>query len=152
VSEPGKPKSLLYKERVLPSFGTFAAIFALFPSIAIVSEPFDIRIGLAIGVGAVLAIWALLIFRAPKIELSELELKVGRVSILRNLIGEAEVISKEGIFLERGPNLNPGAHKVFQGSVKTAIKIPITDAEDPTPYWLISTRNPDKLAELLKKS
>jgi hypothetical protein len=36
--------------------------------------------------------------------------------------------------------------------VKTAIKIPITDAEDPTPYWLISTRNPDKLAELLKKS
>jgi hypothetical protein len=152
VSEPGKPKSPLYKERVLPSFGTFAAIFALFPSIAIVSEPFDIRIGLAIGVGAVLAIWALLIFRAPKIELSELELKVDRVSILRTLIGEAEVISKEGIFLERGPNLNPGAHKVFQGSVKKAIKIPITDAEDPTPYWLISTRNPDKLAELLKKS
>ena len=136
----------------MPSFGTFAAIFALFPSIAIVSEPFDIRIGLAIGVGAVLAIWALLIFRAPKIELSELELKVGRVSILRNLIGEAEVISKEGIFLERGPNLNPGAHKVFQGSVKTAIKIPITDPEDPTPYWLISTRKPDKLAELLKKT
>ena len=134
----------------MPSLGTFAAIFALLPSIAIVSEPFDVRIGLAIGVGAVIAIWALLIFRAPKIELSELELKVGRVAILRNLIGEAEVISKEGIFLERGPNLDPGAYKVFQGSVKTAIKIPITDPEDPTPYWLISTRKPGKLAELLK--
>jgi hypothetical protein len=152
VSEPEKPESPLYKERVLPNFGTFAAIFALLPSIAIISEPFDIRIGLAIGVVAVIAIWTLLILRAPRIELSQLELKVGRVAILRNFIGEAEAISKEGIFLERGPNLDPGAHKVFQGSVKTAIKIPITDPEDPTPYWLISTRNPDKLAELLKKS
>jgi hypothetical protein len=152
VSEPEKPESPLYKERVLPNFGTFAAVFALLPSIAIISEPFDIRIGLAVGVVVVITIWTLLIVRAPTIELSQLELRVGRVGIFRNLIGEAEVISKDRIFLERGPNLDPGAHKVFQGSVKTAIKIAILDPEDPTPYWLISTRKPDKLAELLEKN
>jgi hypothetical protein len=152
VSEPEKPESPLYKERVLPNLGTFAAVSALLPSIAIISEPFDIRIGMATGVLAVVTIWTLLIVRAPKIELSKLELKVGRVTILRNLLGEAEVITKSQIFLERGPKLDPGAHKVFQGSVKTAIKIPIADPEDPTPYWLISTRNPIELAELLKKS
>lgn len=137
---------------MLPNFGTFAAVFALLPSIAIISEPFDIRIGLAVGVVVVITIWTLLILRAPTIELSQLELRVGRVGIFRNLIGEAEVISKDRIFLERGPNLDPGAHKVFQGSVKTAIKIAILDPEDPTPYWLISTRKPDKLAELLEKN
>ena len=152
MSEPEKPESPLYKERVTPNFGTFAAVFALLPSIAIISEPFDIKIGLAIGVGVVITIWTLLIVRAPKIELSQLELKVGRVAILRNLIGEAEAISKNQIFLERGPNLDPGAYKVFQGSVKTAVKISIADPEDPTPYWLISTRKPQKLAELLKKT
>jgi hypothetical protein len=152
VSEPEKPESPLYKERVLPNFGTFAAVFALLPSIAIISEPFDIRIGLAVGVVVVITIWTLLILRAPTIELSQLELRVGRVGIFRNLIGEAEVISKDRILLERGPNLDPGAHKVFQGSVKTAIKIAILDPEDPTPYWLISTRKPDKLAELLEKN
>jgi hypothetical protein len=152
VSEPEKPESPLYKERVLPNFGTFAAVFALLPSIAIISEPFDIRIGLAVGVVVVITIWTLLILRAPTIELSQLELRVGRVGIFRNLIGEAEVISKDRIFLERGPNLDPGAHKVFQGSVKTAIKIAILDPEDPTSYWLISTRKPDKLAELLEKN
>jgi hypothetical protein len=152
VSEPEKPESPLYKERVLPNFGTFAAVFALLPSIAIISEPFDIRIGLAVGVVVVITIWTLLILRAPTIELSQLELRVGRVGIFRNLIGEAEVISKDRIFLERGPNLDPGAHKVFQGSVKTAIKIAILDPEDPTPYWLISTRKPDKLVELLEKN
>ena len=137
---------------MLPNFGTFAAVFALLPSIAIISEPFDIRIGLAVGVVVVITIWTLLILRAPTIELSQLELRVGRVGIFRNLIGEAEVISKDRIFLERGPNLDPGAHKVFQGSVKTAIKIAILDPEDPTPYWLISTRKPHKLAELLEKN
>ena len=152
MSEPEKPESLLYKERVLPNFGTFAAVFALLPSLTIVSEPFDIRIGLAIGIVVVITIWTLLIFRAPTIELSNLKLKVGRVGIFRNLIGQAEVISKDRIFLERGPNLDPGAHKVFQGSVKTAIKIAILDPEDPTPYWLISTRKPHKLAELLEKN
>jgi len=152
VSEPENPESPLYKERVLPNFGTFAAVFALLPSIAIISEPFDIRIGLAVGVVVVITIWTILILRAPTIELSQLELRVGRVGIFRNLIGEAEVISKDRIFLERGPNLDPGAHKVFQGSVKTAIKIAILDPEDPTPYWLISTRKPDKLAELLEKN
>ena len=152
MSEPEKPESPLYKERVLPNFGTFAAVFALLPSIAIISEPFDIRIGLAVGVVVVITIWTLLILRAPTIELSQLELRVGRVGIFRNLIGEAEVISKDRILLERGPNLDPGAHKVFQGSVKTAIKIAILDPEDPTPYWLISTRKPDKLAELLEKN
>ena len=136
----------------MPNFGTFAAVFALLPSIAIISEPFDLRIGLAVGVVVVITIWTLLILRAPTIELSQLELRVGRVGIFRNLIGEAEVISKDRIFLERGPNLDPGAHKVFQGSVKTAIKIAILDPEDPTPYWLISTRKPDKLAELLEKN
>lgn len=152
MSEPEKPESLLYKERVLPNFGTFAAVFALLPSLTIVSEPFDIRIGLAIGIVVVITIWTLLIFRAPTIELSNLKLKVGSVGIFRDLIGQAEVISKERIFLERGPNLDPGAHKVFQGSVKTAIKIAILDPEDPTPYWLISTRKPNKLAELLEKN
>jgi hypothetical protein len=151
VSEPEKKQSPLYRELVLPNLGTFAAVFVLLPSMMIISEPFDIRIGAAIGVAVVLAIWALLVVRAPRIQVSEEELRVGTVAISRGLIGDPQVISKADIFLERGPNLNPAAHKVFQGSVQTAVKIPIVDPEDPTPYWLISTRNPDKIAQALKR-
>jgi hypothetical protein len=67
------------------------------------------------------------------------------------LIGEPEAIGKDDIFSERGPKLDPAAYKVFQGSVKTAIKIPISDPDDPTPYWLVSTRNPAKLVEILSR-
>jgi hypothetical protein len=152
VTELDKTERALYSERVLPNFGTFAAVFVLLPSTLIIAEPFDVFIGLVIGVLSVGTIWALLIFRAPKIVVSKTELWVGKVAISRDLIGDNQVIPKEEIFAERGPKLDPAAHKVFQGTVKTAIKIRITDPDDPTPYWLVSTRNPVKLAEVLKKS
>ena len=152
MTEPEKLDSMQYRERVLPNIGTFAAVFVLLPSAVIVSEPFDLFIGLIVGVLGVGAIWALLILRAPIIEVSAKELRVGRVTIPRDLIGEPVAVAKSEIFSERGPHLDPAAHKVFQGTVRTAIKIPITDPQDPTPYWLVSTRNPMKLVEILKKS
>lgn len=152
MSEPGKPELALYQERVVPNLGTFAAVFVLLPSTVIISEPFDIRVGLVVGLIGVLTIWGLLLLRAPQIRVTKDGLQVGRVSIPRTLIGEPVAIGKAEIFAERGPNLDPAAFKVFQGTVKTAIKIPIVDADDPTPYWLVSTRNPAKLAEVLRSS
>lgn len=152
MTELEKPDSLLYSERVLPGFGTFAAVSMLLPSTVIISEPFDIRIGLVVGLISVPTIWGLLILRAPRIQVSKEDLRVGRVTISREHVGQSQAISKREIFTERGPNLDPGAHKVFQGSVKTAVKIPVSDPEDPTPYWLVSTRNPGKLVEVLSKS
>ena len=147
-----KPDSMQYTERVLPNFGTFAAVFVLLPSIVIISEPFDLGVGLVIGSVAVFIIWVVLFIRAPKIEITNSNLRVARVTISRAFIGEPTAIGKNDIFAERGPKLDPAAHKVFQGTVSTAVKIPIIDPEDPTPYWLVSTRNPKKLVELLRKS
>lgn len=149
MSELEKTDSCQYKERVLPGFGTFAAVFVLFPSIVIIAEPFDLIVGLVIGALVVIVIWALLFVGSPKISVTTKQLRVGKVTIPRSLIGKAKTVSKNEIFAERGPNLDPAAYKVFQGAVKTAIKIPINDPEDPTPYWLVSTRNPEKLAEIL---
>ena len=143
---------VLYKERVTPNLGTFAAVSVLLPSTIIISEPFDLLVGLVVGLIGVLGIWALLFFRAPQIRVTKEKLYVGRASIPRDLIGEPVAISKSEVFGERGPKLDPAAYKVFQGSIKTAIKIPISDPQDPTPYWLVSTRNPTKLAIVLKSS
>lgn len=152
MTELVKPAPKLYNEHVLPNFGTFAAVFALLPSTVIISEPFDLRIGLVVGLISVSTIWVLLIFRAPRIQVTNSYLRVGNVTIPRKQIGLPQVVEKSEIFAERGPKLDPAAHKVFQGSVKTAVKIPITDPSDPTPYWLVSTRNPAKLVEVLSKS
>lgn len=140
---------ILYQERVLPNLGTFIAVSALIPAIALVSEPFDFRIGLVLGLVLVFAIWGALFFLAPVIRVRKTSFSVGRASIPRNLLGKIDQIPKDRIFQERGPNLDPAAFKVFQGTVKTALKIPIKDSNDPTPYWIISTRKPAQLATVL---
>ena len=97
-----------------------------------------------------LAIWSGLFFLAPVIKVGKTTLTVGKASIPRTLLGKIDVIEKDQIFLERGPRLDPAAYKVFQGTVKTALKIAIKDSNDPTPYWMISTRKPTQLATVLK--
>ena len=146
--KPTEP--ILYQERVSPNLVTFAAVALLIPAVALVSEPFYFRIGLVIGPLLVLGIWAALYFFSPVISVGKRFLTVGAATIPRTLLGKITEIPKDQIFHERGPALNPAAYKVFQGTVKTAIKIAIKDPADPTPYWIISTRKPNQLATVLR--
>lgn len=146
--KPNEP--ILYQERVRPNLGTFLAVATLLPAVTLVSEPFDIRVGLVLGAVLVLAIWAALFFLAPVIKVGKTTFSVGGASIPRVLLGKIDEIGKDQIFEERGPKLDPAAFKVFQGTVKTAIKVSIKDTSDPTPYWIISTRKPGQLATVLK--
>jgi len=126
------------------------AVATLMPAVVLVSEPFDYRIGIAVGLILVMSIWGALFFLAPVIQVGSSNLTVARAKIPRNLLGNVEEIAKNQIFSERGPKLDPTAYKVFQGTVKTAVKISLNDPNDPTPYWIISTRKPAQLAEVLR--
>jgi hypothetical protein len=150
VPNPKPTEPIVYRERVRPNLGTFIAVATLLPAVTLVSEPFDYRIGIAVGLILVMSIWAALFFLAPVIQVGSSHLTVARAKIPRNLLGNIEEIAKDQIFSERGPKLEPAAYKVFQGTVKTAIKITVNDPNDPTPYWIISTRKPAQLAEVLR--
>ncbi len=150
MPNPKPTEPFVYRERVRPNLGTFIAVATLLPAVTLVSEPFDYRIGIAAGLVLVTSIWAALFFLAPVIKVGNSNLVVGRAEIPRNLLGRIEEIGKDQIFSERGPNLDPAAFRVFQGTVKTAVKIALNDPNDPTPYWIISTRKPAQLAESLR--
>ena len=150
MPNPKPTEPIVYRERVRPNLGTFIAVATLLPAVTLVSEPFDYRIGIAVGLILVMSIWAALFFLAPVIQVGSSHLTVARAKIPRNLLGNIEEIAKDQIFSERGPKLEPAAYKVFQGTVKTAIKITVNDPNDPTPYWIISTRKPAQLAEVLR--
>ena len=150
MPNPKPTEPIVYRERVRPNLGTFIAVATLLPAVTLVSEPFDYRIGIAVGLILVMSIWAALFFLAPVIQVGSSHLTVARAKIPRDLLGKIEEIGKDQIFSERGPKLEPAAYKVFQGTVKTAIKITVNDPNDPTPYWIISTRKPAQLAEVLR--
>ncbi len=39
----------------------------------------------------------------------------------------------------------------FRGWIGPKVRIEITDPADPTPYWIASSRHPEKIAQLLNQ-
>jgi hypothetical protein len=44
-----------------------------------------------------------------------------------------------------GPHLHPLAFVVQRPWIRGAVKVTLDDPDDPTPYWLVSCRRPDRL-------
>ncbi|MFI6025143.1 DUF3093 domain-containing protein [Amycolatopsis magusensis] len=79
----------------------------------------------------------------------ETELWAGDAHLPTRFMGEVEVIAKPDKRRVLGRDADPAAFVVHRGWVGPALRVRVEDPEDPTPYWLISTRKPEALAELL---
>ncbi|MEC3974690.1 DUF3093 domain-containing protein [Amycolatopsis sp. H20-H5] len=80
----------------------------------------------------------------------EAELWVGDAHLPLRFAGEVEVIGKEAKRKALGPEGDPAGFAMHRGWVGPMVRVWLTDPDDPTPYWLFSTRNPEKVAELLR--
>ncbi len=86
-----------------------------------------------------------------EIAVSQDYLYVGKASIERKFITHVEVLDAEAMRITRGPKADVSAYLALRFWVPTGAKITISDSNDPTPYWLISTKSAVKLkAELAK--
>lgn len=63
--------------------------------------------------------------------------------------GEATVLDAAATRERQGVLADARAFVVARPYVRTAVEIPVLDAADPHPYWLIPTRNPQRLAAAL---
>ncbi|MER8000895.1 DUF3093 domain-containing protein [Streptomyces sp. NPDC095613] len=64
-------------------------------------------------------------------------------------LGEAEPLDGEEAVAWRGYKADPRAFLLLRSYVPTALRVPVTDPEDPTPYVYLSTRSPKRLAAAL---
>ena len=78
-------------------------------------------------------------------------LTVGRATIERRFVGAVDAFRKEEATAERGTRLNGLAYLCIRGWIDPVVKIQITDPSDQTPYWLTSSRHPDKLTAALAR-
>ncbi|QWF83593.1 hypothetical protein HUW46_07036 [Amycolatopsis sp. CA-230715] len=83
-------------------------------------------------------------------ETGDPELRIGDAHIPLAFVGEVEVIAKDDKRRALGPESDPAAFVVHRGWIGPLLRLRLTDPADPTPYWLISTRRPERLAELLR--
>ncbi|MDI3386319.1 DUF3093 domain-containing protein [Streptomyces sp. B-S-A8] len=76
-------------------------------------------------------------------------LVAGDARLPLSALGAPEVLDPEEARAWRSHKADPRAFMLLRSYVPTAVRVPVTDEQDPTPYLYLSTRNPQGLAAAL---
>lgn len=143
-----------YRERLWPRPVVWLIPVGLVVMLALA---YGAALGAAVGWGVALAgcivagglIWAI----TPTVEVGADVLRVERACIPRNLLGTPEPLTRADIRRLRGPGSDATLFAALRPwSAHGGVLVPVDDAADPHPAWIISTRHPDRLVAALTES
>jgi hypothetical protein len=144
---PGGPS---YRERLTPSWWIWACAPGLGFGVALSVAKISISWGAVTALVVTAVLLALLVRSTPSLRVSEGVLTAGRASIPVRLTGPVEVLDAEAMRRAHGPRLDARAHLCLRGWIPTGVRVALSDPQDPTPYWLLSSRRPETLAAALR--
>ena len=84
------------------------------------------------------------------IEVDENELRVGKAHIDKKFCGEVIVLTPTQMSLQRTREADPAAYLAIRFWTAHGVKIEVNDDRDQTPYWLVTSKRGEKLAQALK--
>ena len=142
---------MLFHERLTVPviWWVIAALFSLSVLLA-VGAYLGAAWGLGSSVATMLIAAAIFVSASIVISVDAQEIRVGRASIEHAYIAASRALDAEQTHLRAGVEADASAHLVLRPYIKTAVEITLDDEDDPVPYWLISTRNPQRLAAALR--
>jgi hypothetical protein len=139
-----------YTERLIPSWWLTLALGLFLPAGFLIFLPLDPLIGFAVGLGLWGGSWAVLALFSPVVSATGDGFRAGKATIEWRHVSHVDVIGKEGAQGAKGVGLDARAWVVLRPWVKPAVRLHVGDPEDPTPYWLVSTTRPEKLATVCR--
>ncbi|MFD9392618.1 DUF3093 domain-containing protein [Streptomyces sp. NPDC060000] len=74
----------------------------------------------------------------------------GEAKIPVAALGEAEILDADEARAWRTYKADTRAFLLLRSYIPTALRVEVTDPDDPTPYLYLSTREPERLAQALK--
>lgn len=77
------------------------------------------------------------------------ELWVGNAHLPASVVTRSAVVPRSAKSAALGRQLDPAAYVVHKTWVGPLVLLVLDDPDDPTPYWLISARHPDKVLAAL---
>ncbi|WP_415975175.1 DUF3093 domain-containing protein [Rhodococcus sp. 077-4] len=99
--------------------------------------------------------WALFAFSRLRVEVvadtgaSGAELRVGKAHLPLDVVSKAAVVPATAKSAALGRQLDPLAFVQHRTWVKQMVIVVLDDPDDPTPYWLVSTKRPEELLAVL---
>ena len=139
-----------YRERVWPAPWVYLATALVIPASLLVFLPINLLAGAITAAVLYGGCLALLAYGAPVLRIGDGVFSAGRARLPLSAIGAVTAHEGEDATLERGRHLDARAWLLIRGWVSPVVKVEVSDPEDPTPYWLISTRRPHEIVAAME--
>lgn len=141
-----------YRERLTAPASWWLMLAGLSASVWVIYQhTYGPSVSVPVGAG-VLALGgcSLLAYGALGMRVDDAGLTAGRARLPLTAIGVAEAFTGEAARVARGRDLDPRAFTAIRGYAGGVVRVRVTDPADPTPYWLVSTRRPERLVAVLE--
>jgi hypothetical protein len=135
----------IYRERLWASPWMFIATALVIPACLLVFLPINQIAGVVTAVVLYAACVIVLLAASPVVEVTSDHVIAGRARLPIAFAGDVSGYRADEATLERGQRLDARAWLLVRGWVSPVVKIGVLDAQDPTPYWLVSTRHPERV-------
>lgn len=135
-----------YRERLWPAPWIALVAALAIPASLLTFAPVSVIAGAVVGGVLTGGVIAAAIATAPLIVVGDGMLRAGTARIPLALITGTSVARRDEARAVRGPQLDARAHLVLRPDIDPVLRIDLGDPDDPTPYWLVSTRRPEELA------
>jgi Protein of unknown function (DUF3093) len=149
-------QSVRYRERLLvpwwwwpPGLG-LAALIALEANQGVPALPAWLPFAVLLPVAVVVLLWLgkteVRVVRGS----GETELWVGHAHLPVSVVSRSAEIPRSAKSAALGRQLDPAAYVVHKAWVGPMVLLVLDDPDDPTPYWLVSCRHPDRVLAALR--
>jgi hypothetical protein len=138
-----------YHERLWASPWVFIATALVIPASILVFLPINQIAGPVVGVALYAAILVLIAVGSPAIDVTATDVIAGRARLPLRFVGAVTPYRADDATEQRGPKLDARAWLLIRGWVSPIVRIDLTDPDDPTPYWIVSTRHPEEFAKAI---
>lgn len=128
----------------------FLALMLLLPAVSLVFTPINASIAIPVGVAVYLIAAITLFLLSPSIRIRGTRLIAGHAEIPVSQLGEIELLGAEGLRAAIGPGLDARSFLLVRGWIHRGVRIVNIDPADPAPYWILTTRHPQKLADSIR--
>ncbi len=98
-----------------------------------------------------LVVWVLFWLGRVRVSVRDGELWVGDAHLPLEFVGEVTTLTAAEKRPALGRDLDPAAFVVHRGWIGPVVLMELTDENDPTPYWLFSARDAERLAAVLRE-
>jgi hypothetical protein len=149
-------ESLRYRERLrvpwwwwLPGIG-LAALIAFEVNLGIAAIPMWVPFVVLTLVAAAALTWLGRVDVRVVASGDDTELWVGPAHLPVSVIARMAEVPRSAKSAALGRQLDPAAYVVHRAWIPSLVLIVLDDPDDPTPYWLISSRHPDRLLAALR--